>query len=134
MPVPALEQIGVVARVPDHAVVAGLAEDLIVAVAAGQRVVARAAEQEVGAAFAEEGVVADLAEELVGARSAGQRVVARAAEQVGAGSAPLDSSSVIISLPPWPKTWIRLVLATVAGPPRIGTAPPLTEKSPLRCG
>ena len=41
---PALEQIGVIARVPDHAVVAGLSEDLIVAVAAGQHVVTRAAE------------------------------------------------------------------------------------------
>ena len=35
------------------------------------------------------------------------------------GSAPLVSSSAIVSLPPRPKTWIRLVLATVAVPPWI---------------
>ena len=80
----AFEQIGVVARVPDHAVVASLAEDLIVVVAAGQRVVARAAEQEIEAALAEEGIVAALAEEHVAARAAGQRVVAGAPKQVGA--------------------------------------------------
>ena len=59
----ALEQIGVVARVPDHAVVAGFAEHLVVGVAAGERVVAGAAEQEVEAASAEEGVVVALTEE-----------------------------------------------------------------------
>ena len=80
----ALDQVGVVARVPDHAVVAGLAEHLVVAVAAGQRVVAGAAEQEVGAALAEQRVVAGLAEQQVAARAAGQDVVAGAAEQVGA--------------------------------------------------
>jgi len=31
-----------------------------------------------------------------------------------AGSAPFDSSSAIVSLPPWPSTWIVAVLATVA--------------------
>ena len=36
----------------------------------------------------------------------------------------------MMSLPPWPKTWIRLVLATVGVPPRIGTAPPLTRILP----
>ena len=35
-----------------------------------------------------------------------------------------------MSLPPWPKTWIRLVLATVGVPPRIATAPPLTRIVP----
>ena len=79
----ALVQVGVVARVPDHAVVAGLAEHLVVGVAAGQRVVALAAEQEVEAALAEQRVVAALAEQLVGARAADQRVVAGAAEQIG---------------------------------------------------
>ena len=46
------------------------------------------------------------------------------------GSAPLASSSVMVSLPPWPNTWIRLVLATVGVPPRTGTAPPLTRMVP----
>ena len=56
----AFDQVAVVARVPDHPVVAGLAEDLIVAVAAGQRVVAGAAEQKIDAALAEQRVVASL--------------------------------------------------------------------------
>ena len=80
----AFDQVGVVARVPDHAVVAALAEHLVVGVAAGQHVVARAAEQEVEAALAEQRVVAALAEQQVVARAAGQHVVAGAAEQVGA--------------------------------------------------
>ena len=80
--VAALVEVGVVARVPDHPVVAGLAEGLVVGVAAGQRVVVGAAEQQVVAALAEQRVVAGLAEELVGARAAGEDVVARAAEQV----------------------------------------------------
>ena len=79
----AFEQVGVVARVPDHAVVAGLAEHLVVGVAAGQRVVAVAAEQEVEAALAEQRVVAGFAEQLVAARAAGRGVVAGAAEQLG---------------------------------------------------
>ena len=123
----AFDQVGVVARVPDHAVVAGLAEHLVVGVAAGQRVVAGAAEQEVDAALAEQRVVAGLAEQLVAARAAGQRVVAGAAEQVGRGSAPLASSSVIVSLPPWPKTWISAVLATVGVPPVIGDGAAVDE-------
>src|SRR5262249_50383084 len=40
----ALVEVGVVARIPDHAVVARLPEDLVVAVASGQRVVLGAAE------------------------------------------------------------------------------------------
>ena len=104
----ALVQVGVVARVPDHAVVAGLAEHLVVGVAAGQRVVAGAAEQEVEAALAEQRVVAGSGRTAVAARAAGQRVVAGAAEQIArAGSAPFASLSVMMSLPPWPKTWIR---------------------------
>ena len=79
----ALEQVGVVARVPDHAVVAALAEHLVVAVAAGQRVVAGAAEQKVVAALAEQGVVAGLAEQLSPPEPPVMRVVAGAAEQVG---------------------------------------------------
>ena len=86
-------------------------------VAAGQHVVAGAAEQQVVAALAEQGVVAGLAEEQVVARAAGERVVAVAAEQLGGGSAPLVSSSVMVSLPPWPNTWIKAVLATVGVPP-----------------
>ena len=85
--VAALVEVGVVARVPDHAVVAGLAERLVVGVAAGQRVVVGAAEQQVEAALAEQRVVAGLAEELVGARAAGEDVVAGAAEQVRARAA-----------------------------------------------
>ena len=77
----ALEQVGVVARVPDHAVVAALAEHLVVGIAAGQHVVAGAAEQEVEAALAQQGVVAGLAEQLVVARTACEVVVVRAAEQ-----------------------------------------------------
>ena len=80
----ALVQVGVVARVPDHAVVAAFAEHLVVGVAAGQRVVLRAAEELVEAALAENGVVARLAEQEVVAGAADDRVVAGASEDVGA--------------------------------------------------
>ena len=94
-------------------------------------VVAGAAEQEVGAALAEQRVVAGLAEQHVAAGAAGQRVVAGAAEQVGARAARRSLSlSVMVSLPPWPNTWIRLVFATVGVPPMTGTAPPLTRMLP----
>ena len=63
----AFHQVTVVARVPDHAVVAGLAEHLVVAVAAGQGVIVGAAEQQVAAAAAEQDVVAGLAEQHVAA-------------------------------------------------------------------
>src|SRR5262245_32697368 len=79
----AFEPVGVVARIPNHAIVAGFAEHLVVAIAAGQCVVAGAAEQQVVPAFAEEGVVAGAAEQLIRARAAGQHVVAGAAEQQG---------------------------------------------------
>ena len=79
---PAFVEVGVVAGIPDHPVVAALAEDLVVGIAAGEGVVVAAAEEEVEAATAEERVVAGLAEELVAARAAGERVVAGAAEQV----------------------------------------------------
>src|SRR5664279_3431524 len=46
------------------------------------------------------------------------------------GSAPLASSSVIVSLPPRPKTWISVVLATVGVPPFTVIAPPLTRIAP----
>ena len=124
----ALVEVGVVAGVPDHAVVAALAERLVVGVAAGEGVVLVAAEQQVEAALAEQRVVAGLAEQLVVAGAAGEDVVAGAAEQVrAAGSAPLTSLSVIMSLPPRPKTWISEVLATVGVPPTTATAPPLTR-------
>src|SRR5207245_49689 len=55
-PVTALVQVGVVARVPDHAVVTGLAEYLVVAVPAGQDVAAVPAEQGVEAPLAEQDV------------------------------------------------------------------------------
>ena len=43
------------------------------------------------------------------------------------GSAPLTWLSVIVSLPPWPKTWISVVFATVGAPPATATAPPFTR-------
>ena len=55
---PALVQVGAVAGVPDHPVVARLAERLVVAGPAGQHVVAGPAEQQVDPALAEQGVVA----------------------------------------------------------------------------
>jgi hypothetical protein len=51
-PAPPFGQIGVVARVPDHAVVAAFPEHLVVGVAAGQRVVVGPAEELVETAFA----------------------------------------------------------------------------------
>jgi hypothetical protein len=77
-------QVGVVARIPDHAVVAGLAEHLIVAIATGEHVVVRAPEQEVVPSLAQERVVAALSEQHVAARATGDDVVACAAEQIGA--------------------------------------------------
>ena len=87
--VAAFVQIGVVARVPDHAVVAAFAEHLVVGIAAGQGVVVAAAEQKIEASLAEEGVVAALTEELIVARAAGEGVVAVAAEEVGARQRPV---------------------------------------------
>ena len=46
------------------------------------------------------------------------------------GSAPCASVSVMMSLPPWPKTCISAVLATVGVPPLTGTAPPLIRICP----
>ena len=80
----AFVEVGVVARVPNHAVVAAFAEHLVVVIATGQRVVVVAAEQKIEASFAEEGIVARLSEQLVVARAAGEGVVALAAEEVGA--------------------------------------------------
>jgi hypothetical protein len=45
------------------------------------------------------------------------------------GSAPLTWSSVIVSLPPWPKAWISETLATVGVSPLTRTAP-LTSSCP----
>jgi hypothetical protein len=36
----------------------------------------------------------------------------------------------MVSLPPWPKAWIKVVLATVGVPPWTTTAPPLTRMAP----
>ncbi len=47
-----------------------------------------------------------------------------------AGKAPLVSSSVIVSLPPWPNSCIMVVLATVGWPPWTATAPPLIRIRP----
>ena len=54
----AFVQVGVVARIPDHPVVAAFAEDLIVGIAAGERVVLGAAKEEIESSFAQERVVA----------------------------------------------------------------------------
>ena len=114
--VPALVEVGAVAGVPDHPVVAALAEDLVVAGAAGQHVVAVAAEQQVVAPLAEQGVVARLAEEQVVAAAAGEGVVAGAAEDVRVRQGAVGLVESRLSLPPRPKIWIRLVLATVGCP------------------
>ena len=129
--VAALEQVVVVARIPDHRVVAGLAEHLVVAVAAGQRVVAGAAEQQVVAALAEEDVVAGLAEQLVvrPSRRSACRCRCRRTGWRRAARRSI-SSSASVSSPSWPNTWINEVLATVAVPPRTGTAPPFTRSLP----
>jgi hypothetical protein len=58
----AFVEIGVVAGVPDHPVVAAFAEDRVGGVTAGERVIVGAPEQEVGAATTEERVVAGLTE------------------------------------------------------------------------
>ena len=97
--VSAFVEVGVVAGVPHHPVVAALAEALVVCVAAGEGVVVGTAEQRSRAPTAEEGVVAALAEELVASRAAGEGVVAGAAEQVSAGSPPFVSLRLIVSLP-----------------------------------
>ena len=47
-----------------------------------------------------------------------------------AGIGPLASSTVIVSLPAWPNSWIRSVLATVGVPPTTVTAPPLIRMRP----
>ena len=122
--VAALVEVAAFAGVPDHPVVARLAEDLVGSRAAGQHVVAVAAEEQVVAALAEQGVVACLAEELVVAAAAGERVVAVAAEDVGVRQGAVGLVKDRLSLPPRPKIWIRLVLATVGAPPRtvIGAA------------
>ena len=100
-------------------------------VAAGQDVVAVAAEQQVVAALAEQGVVAGLAEEQVVARAAGERCRCRRRRR---GSPAARRR--------WPRRarWCRCrpgrrpgsasVLATVAVPPAMGTAPPLTRILP----
>ena len=51
-------------------------------------------------------------------------------KMLAAGKAPLLSSSVILSLPAWPNTCIRVVLATVGWPPMTETAPPLMRICP----
>ena len=128
--VAAFVQVGAVAGIPDHAVVAGLAEHLVVAGAAGQGVVAGAAEQQVVAALAEQDVVAGLAEELVVAGAAGQGVVAVAAEQLRRGQRAVglvERDGVVAGQA---EHLDEAVLATVAVPPRIVTAPPLTRMRP----
>ena len=134
MSVAAFVEVGVVAGVPDHPVVAALPEGLVVGVAAGEGVVLAAAEQQVEATLAEQRVVAGLAEELVVAGAAGEHVVAGAAEQVGPRQRAVDLAERDHVLPPWPKTWISAVLATVGVPPATVTAPPLTRICPPHRG
>ena len=62
---PTFVEVGVVARVPDHPVVAALTEDLVIGIAAGKGVVPAAADKDVEAATAEESVGPSLPEELV---------------------------------------------------------------------
>ena len=50
--------------------------------------------------------------------------------RLAAGSAPLVSSSEMVSAPSWPSTLMTFVLAVVAMPPAIATAPPLTNNLP----
>src|SRR4030095_7182475 len=61
----ALIKVGIVAGIPDHAIVARFAEDLVVGIAAGQCIAVRAAEEEVESAFAKQRVVAEAAEKEV---------------------------------------------------------------------
>src|SRR5262245_28531272 len=51
-------------------------------------------------------------------------------KRLAAGSAPLLSSRVIVSFPPRPNPWISAVLAIVAVPPTMATAPPLIRILP----
>ena len=115
------------AGVPDHPVVAGLAEDLVVAGAAGQGVISVAAKELVIASLAQQDVVARLAEELVVAGAAGQRVVAVAAEEVRGRQCPIGLVQRDFVVSGLAKDWMSVVLATVAAPPWMETAPPLTR-------
>ena len=130
-PAAAFVEVGVVAGVPDHRVVAAPTEGLIVGVAAGERVVAAPAEQQVEAAAALEGVVASCG------RRAGRRRRRRVSvsspvppKRLARGSAPFVSSRAITSLPAWPNTWMSAVLATVGVPPETGIAPLFTRIVP----
>ena len=120
-------KVGAVARVPDEEVVAGFAEYLVVAAAARQRVVVRAAEQEVGSALAVEDVVADWPNSMSLPDPPVSVSLPAPPNSSAAGRAPFDSSRKMLSLPPWPKILIFLVLATVAVPPVMATAPSLTR-------
>jgi hypothetical protein len=74
-------------------------------------------------------VIAAAAEQLFATRATDQGVVAEPPKSCAPGSAPLVSSSEILSSPPWPNTWISAVLATVAVPPSIGMVPLMRMRS-----
>ena len=95
----ALDQVAAVARIPDDAVVAGSPKSWSLPVPPISVSSPSPPDEDVVTAVADEGVVAGAAEELICARAAGQHVVAVAAEQWAAGSAPLVSSSEIVSSP-----------------------------------
>jgi hypothetical protein len=118
MPATAFVEIRVVARIPNHAIIALLAADLIIRVAAGHRVIARATEQEIDAALAEQRVVIRAAIQRIATRTARERVVARPHRTFRpCGSAPLASLRVNASFPFRPKMRMSVVFATVGVPP-----------------
>ena len=131
--VAALVEVGVVAGVPDHAVVAALAER------PGRRRRRRSACRSRCRRTAGRSRPCRAACRCRPGRTAGRCRSRRSARRCrappnrfAAGSAPLTSLSVIVSLPPRPKTWIVEVLATVGVPPMTATAPPLTRMLPGR--
>ena len=129
--VAALVEVAAVARVPDHLVVAVLAEDLVVAGAAGQDVIAVAAEEQIVAALAQQGVVAGLAEEQVVAasRRSGCRCHRRRRDRHSAARR-WSRRARGCRCRPGQTSGSSSVLATVACPPLIATAPPLTRSVP----
>ena len=127
----ALVEVGVVARVPDHPVVAALPEGLVVGVAAGDRVVV-ARRRTAGRSRPCPAGCRCRPGRRAGRRPSRPSACRCRRRRTGwpPGSAPLVSLSVTTSLPPWPNTWISAVLATVGVPPVTATAPPFTRIFP----
>jgi hypothetical protein len=88
----AFVEIGVVAGVPDRAIVASFAEDLVIGIAAGQRVVARAAEERSKPPFQAACHCRCRRREII-PRASGQDVVAGAAEEHGGRQRAVDFAS-----------------------------------------